>query len=708
MTGKKPQKSEFCRGPVEAIMIEECRYMANQSKPIHALLHPYTGPLDSVDFTLAKKSEYLPAVQEAIARAKVNIEALVSQKEAPNFANTIVALEQVAEEFEAVGSVFHNLLGTIGDDDYNKIASELAPLESQFGSDLMLDSRIFDRVSAVYKNRAQENLSIEQLMLLDKTYKSYVRNGVALPDDKKAELRKISEEMSVLATKFSENALKSTNAFELHVTDVNEITGLPETALEAAQEVAKTKGKDGYVFTLQMPSYMPLLTYCENRAIREKVWRAYASRSAEGEFDNRAIIKRISVLRHQRAELLGYASHADFVLEQRMAKNPATVHAFLGRVLAAAKPKALQELQELKDFAKKQGLVGELKPWDTAFYSEKLKQERYSLDDEMLRPYFQLENVIEGIFEHAKRLYGLKFKVRPDIQGYHPEVKVFEVRRESTDEFVSLLYTDFHPRTTKRGGAWMSTFRDQGLYDGKIRRPLVIVVCNFTPSTPTKPSLLTFDEVLTMFHEFGHALHGMLSKCHYRSVSGTNVFWDFVELPSQVFENWVYNKESLDLYAKHYKTGELIPESYIDRIMASARFQAAMACVRQVSLSTLDMAWHTRNNELVDDVESFESHVTRDAILLPKEPGSVVSTAFSHIFSGGYSSGYYSYKWAEVLDADAFEYFKEKGLFDAEVANKFRENILERGGTEDPMELYKKFRGREPDPDALLRRDGLI
>lgn len=673
-----------------------------------SLLFPYTGPLDSVDFGVAKKADYLPALEEGITLAKAKVEALVGQSEAPTFANTILKLEEVSEELEAVQTIFHNLVGTEGDEDYHKLAAQLAPIETKFATDLMLDDRIFARVSAVYQNRAQENLTTEQLMLLEKTYKAYVRNGVALPEAQKATLRKVNEELSVLGTKFSENALKATNAFELSVTDASEIPGLPESALEAAQVAAKAKGKEGYLFNLQQPSFMPFVTYCENRGLREKLWRAMTSRASVGELDNRAVLRRIAVLRHQRAELLGYPSHADFVLEQRMAKNPAAVQNFLDRLLAKAKPKALEELQELKDFAASQGLVGDLKPWDTAFYSERLKQDRYSLDEEQLRPYFKLENVIDGVFEHARRLYGLTFKLRSDVSVYHPEVKAYEVRRAKNDEFVALLYTDFHPRATKRGGAWMSTFREQGLYQGAVRRPLVTVVCNFTPSTPTKPSLLSFDEVLTMFHEFGHALHGMLSQCHYRTIAGTNVFWDFVELPSQIFENWVYTKESLDLFARHYKTGELMPQEYIDRIDAASRFQAAMGCVRQISLGTLDMAWHTQNTEHIDDVEHFETSVTKETVLLPKEPGTLTSPVFSHIFAGGYSSGYYSYKWAEVLDADAFEYFEERGLFDQNVADKFREFILERGGSEDPMALYKKFRGREPDPDAVLRRDGLI
>jgi peptidyl-dipeptidase Dcp len=673
-----------------------------------SLLYPFTGPHDSVDFSVAQKSEYLNAIKQGIEMAKEAVESLVSQKDPPSFANTIVALEQLSEPLEAAQSIFHNLSSTEADDDYHKIAQELAPIESKFGTDLMLDSRIFDRVKAVYENRAKENLNTEQLKLLEKTYKAYVRNGVALPEAQKSELRKINEELSVLGAKFSENALKATNAFELHITNVSEIPGLPESVLEAAAEAAKERSKQGYVFTLQMPSYIPFLTYCENRKLREAVWRAAAGRASSGDLDNRGHLKRIAVLRHQRAQLLGYKSHADFVLELRMAKKPDSVFSFLDRLLKAAKPRAMAELEELKDFAKGLGFTETFKPWDVAFYSEKLKQAKYQLDDEMLRPYFKLENVINGVFEHAKRLYGLTFKAREDIPGYNPEVKVYEVRRESDGSFISLLYADFHPRATKRGGAWMTSFREQGLYAGAVRRPLVAIVCNFTKSTPTKPSLLSFDEVLTMFHEFGHALHGMLSQCEYRSVSGTNVYWDFVELPSQIFENWVYEKESLDLFARHYESGELIPKEYIDRIKASAKFQGAMACVRQVSLATLDMAWHSKDPSSVDDVENFEDVVTKDAQLMPKEPGSLTSPSFSHIFAGGYSSGYYSYKWAEVLDADAFELFKERGIFDSSVATLFRENVLERGGSEDPMDLYKKFRGREPDPDALLRRDGLI
>ncbi|MNS82062.1 Oligopeptidase A [compost metagenome] len=450
------------------------------------------------------------------------------------------------------------------------------------------------------------------------------------------------------------------------------------------------------------------MTYASNRALREKIWRANGSKAYKGEFDNQANVLKIVSLRAQRSEILGYGTHADFVLAERMAKNPATVMEFLNKLLKASREAGLRDVKEVAEFAKKMDGLQEIMPWDFAYYSEKLKEAKYAFNEEDLRPYFKLENVVAGVFEHARKLYGLTFKEAPAIPVYHPEVKAYEIFEEKSGKYMGLFYTDYFPRETKKGGAWMTQFRGQGLTDGKLKRPHVSIVCNFTKPTPTKPSLLTYDEVRTLFHEFGHALHGMLSDVTYRSLSGPNVYWDFVELPSQIMENWVGEKEGLDIFARHYETNEPMPATLIEKLKAAQKFQAGYASCRQLQFGLMDMAWHSTDPKQIKDVDAFEEEVTRGTRLFPKVEGINNSCSFSHIFAGGYSAGYYSYKWAEVLDADAFEYFKEKGLFNVEVAQKFKDKILSKGGTEHPMELYKRFRGREPDPNALLRRDGLI
>ena len=683
--------------------------MKNSSPTHNPLLQTFTNYDQSVPFSKIKVEHYLPALDSALEIAREKLQALKTSNAIADFNNTILALETCSDSLERMMSIFSNLETAEAGEDHRLLAKDIYPKLSTFQSDLSLDPELFKRVKAVYDNRTNLNLDLEKNRLLEKTYLSFVRNGALLSASEKEKLRKIDQELSVLAPQFSENVLQATNAFEVIVSDPKEVEGLPEGALEAAQMSAEAKGHKGkWLFNLQAPSYIPVLTFAKNRNLREKMSKAYGSRSFNDAFDNQENIKKTVQLKYQRAQLLGFKTHADYVLAERMAKDTATVKQFLQKLLKASKKAAQHDLVEVKEFAMKTYCLKEIQPWDFAYYSEKLKEEKYSFNEESLRPFFKLENVVTGVFEHARKLYGLAFSERTDIEVYHPDVKVYEVKEEKSGKYISLFYTDFFPRETKKGGGWMTTYRDQGIMFDEVRRPHVSIVCNFTKPTTTKPSLLSYDEVRTLFHEFGHALHGMLSDCTYRSVSGTNVYWDFVELPSQIMENWASEKEGLDVFAKHYENNTLIPADLVVKIKASQKFQAGWMSLRQLQFAMMDMAWYTTDPNTITDVDLFESLATAETRLLPKIPGTNASCSFSHIFAGGYSAGYYSYKWAEVLDADAFEYFKEKGLFNPEVAKKFKENILSRGGTEHPMELYKKFRGREPDPNALLRRDGLI
>lgn len=673
------------------------------------LLMPFTAKDQAVPFDQIKVEHYLPALDEAITLAKSNIAKIKANSATPDFENTIVALETVSEKADVIATIYGNLESAHSDDAFQALATEIYPKLTALASDVALDEEIFKRVKTVYDNRNSMKLTAEQTRLLEKTYLSFVRNGALLSPEQKETLRQIDQEMSVLGPKYSENVLKATNSFEMFLDKHEDVAGIPEGVLEGAAAAAEAKGKKGqWFFNLQIPSYLPFMTYANNRALREKMSKAYSSRAFGGEFDNQEIVKKIVTLRAKRANLLGFKTHAEFVLAERMAKDPGTVATFLQKLLKASKAAGQKDVSEVFEFAAKLDAIPELKPWDFGYYSEKLKEEKYAFNEEDLRPYFKLENVVDGVFTHAKQLYGLTFKENKDIPVYHPEVKAYEIYEEKSGKYMGLFYTDFFPRETKKGGAWMTQFRGQGLIGGELKRPHVSIVCNFTKPTPTKPSLLTYDEVRTLFHEFGHALHGMLSDVTYQSLSGPNVYWDFVELPSQIMENWAGEKEGLDLFARHYETNEPMPEDLIKKLKASQQFQAGYASCRQLQFGMLDMAWHTADPSLIKDVDAFEEMATAETRLFPKVPGTNSSVSFSHIFAGGYSAGYYSYKWAEVLDADAFEYFKEEGLFSPEVARKFKEFILSKGGTEHPMDLYKKFRGREPDPNALLRRDGLI
>lgn len=678
------------------------------------LLIPSTLPHGAFPFDRLEKVHYSPALEEAIRLAKEKLERIKASTDTPNFENTILALETCSEEVGRVSSIFGNLLGSNSDEELQAMARDLSPRFADFSSDVLLDSKLFARVKSVWENREKLGLKGEELRLSEKAYKDFVRNGGLLNDEAKEKLRAIDQELSRLGPEFSDNVLKATNAFKMILRDRSELEGLPESMVEAAAQAAKDAGEESaWLFSLHAPSYVPFMMYSSRRELREKMWRAYNSRSFRDSHDNESIAKKIAELRYERAKVLGYKTHAHFVLEERMAENPEKVTAFLDRLFAKARPAAERDVKDVGTLKKELTGHADLKPWDYSYFSEKLKMRLHQLDQEQLRPYFKLESVVEGVFEHARRLYGLKFKEVSGVPVYHPDVRTYEVTDEETGRYIGLFYADFFPRESKRGGAWMSAFQEQGLQSGRIQRPHITIVCNFTKPTATKPSLLTFEEVSTLFHEFGHALHGLLSDCTYVSLAGTNVYWDFVELPSQIMENWALEKEALDLFAVHYQTGEKIPKELTDKIRAAAKFQSGYASIRQIQFGLLDMAWHGRpwdanTKKEAEDIAAFERHVVQRTSVLPPVDGTNSSCSFSHIFAGGYSAGYYSYKWAEVLDADAFELFKEKGLFNREVSMKFRDVILSQGGTRHPMELYKLFRGREPDPDALLRREGLI
>ncbi len=670
---------------------------------------PFQTPYNTAPFSKIKNEDYLPAFKTAIEKARAEIDAIVNNSEEPTFANTIEALDYSGEELDRISSIFFNLNSAETNDHIQKTAQEVSPLLSEFSNDITLNENLFKRVKFVYDSKDNLELTTEQETLLDKKYKGFARNGANLEDDKKDRLREIDKELSQLKLKFGENILAETNAFEMHLTQESDVAGLPEGAKEAAKQLATSKGKDGWLITLDYPSYIPFMTYADNRELREKLSKAFGSKGFKGDtLDNQNNVLKIVELRHERAQLLGYKTHADFVLEERMAKSPSNVQTFLNDLLNKAKPAALNEFENLQKFAYELDGLEQLQKWDSAYYSEKLKKKLFDLDDEQLKPYFKLENVIEGAFTVANKLFGLHFKENTEIDKYHGDVMTYEVL-DDAGELVSIFYADFHPRAGKRNGAWMTSYKSQMIKEGENHRPHVSIVCNFTKPTPTKPSLLTFNELTTLFHEFGHALHGMLANTTYPSLSGTSVHWDFVELPSQVLENWCYEEETLKLFATHYETGEVIPMELIEKIKASATFHEGMQTLRQLSFGLLDMAWHSGESpETITSVKEFEQNTFADTNLYPEVAENCMSTAFAHIFQGGYSSGYYSYKWAEVLDADAFEYFKEEGIFNKTVAQKFRAYVLSQGGTEDPMTLYKRFRGREPQPDALLKRAGLL
>ena len=670
-------------------------------------MNPLLQDFNTPPFSKISNTDFKPAIKKAIEIAKAEIDKIINNSEEANFKNTTVALDFTGEKLNRITSIFFNLNAAETNDEIQKIAQEVSPWLTAFKNDITLNEDLFKKVKSVFDNRETLNLTPEQAMLLDKQYKSFARNGANLNEPDKIKLREIDTQLSTFSLKFGENVLAETNAFEMHLTDENDLAGLPDSVRESAREVAKSKEKKGWVFTLDYPSYVPFLTYAENRELRKKMAIAAGKKAFQNnEFNNEKIVLEIVNLRHQRANLLGYKTHAHFVLEERMAESPEKVIEFSNNLLKKAKPAAIKEFENLENYAKKIDKIDQLQKWDGAYYSEKLKKELFDLDQELLKPYFKLENVIAGVFTIANRLYDLNFEETSDLDKYHEDVKTYRVT-DNNGKFISIFYADFHPRKGKRNGAWMTSYKAQQIKNKINERPQVSIVCNFTKPTETKPSLLTFNEVTTLFHEFGHALHGMLADTTYGSLSGTSVSWDFVELPSQILENWCYEKEALELFAKHYKTGEVIPMKYIEKIKESASFHEGMQTLRQLSFGLLDMKWHGQNPSKIVSIKEFENEAFATTKLYPDVIENSMSTAFSHIFQGGYSAGYYSYKWAEVLDADAFEYFLEKGIFNKEVASKFKENILSKGGTEKPMSLYKRFRGKAPKPEALLKRAGL-
>ncbi len=672
------------------------------------LLSSFTGPFNTAPFSEISTAHFQPAFIAAIEEAKKEIEA-IKLESLPTYENTVEALEKSGKHLGILSALFFNLNSAETNAELQGLAHEISPLLTAHANDVLLDQELFQRIAQVYEQKESLSLTAEQSTLLEKTYKSFVRNGAQLGAADAETLRKIDQELAQLSLQFGEHVLAETNRF-LHLVDQkSELEGLPQGALEAAAQLAEEKGHAGnWAFSLDYPSYIPVITYAKNRDLRKTLFMAFNTKCAKGdELDNQEIIKQLVTLRHRRAQLLGYESHANFTLEERMAKSPETVFEFLNSLLEKAKPKAKLDVEEVAALAKKLDQLEALEKWDFTYYSELLKKEKYAFDEEELRPYFSLENVISGVFATASRLFGLRFVPNSEIPVYHPEVTAYEVY-DRENQFLSVFYADFFPRPGKRNGAWMTSYRGQFQENGIDYRPHVSIVCNFTKPTKTSPSLLTFNEVTTLFHEFGHALHGMLARGVYESLSGTSVFWDFVELPSQIFENWCYEKECLDLFARHYQTGEPIPSTLVEKIKKSANFQQGYMTLRQLSFSLLDMAYHSQDPSQIEDIKTFEKEVLKATELLPSVENTRISTSFSHIFQGGYSSGYYSYKWAEVLDADAFELFQEKGVFDSKTAVSFEKNILSAGGTEHPSLLYARFRGREPKPDALLKRSGLV
>ncbi|NRA93599.1 MAG: M3 family metallopeptidase, partial [Psychroserpens sp.] len=623
---------------------------------MNILERPFDTLFESAPFSEIKNEDYLPAFKLAIASAKKEIDAIVSNPESPSFENTVEALDFSGQQLDRISSIFFNLNSAETNAEIQQIAQEVSPLLSEFSNDIILNEDLFKRIKSVYESRDQLNLNTEQMTLLEKKYKSFSRNGANLEDDKKNRLREIDKSLSKLKLKFGENVLAETNKFEMLLTNPKDLSGLPEGAIEAAKQLAESKNKDGWLITLDYPSYIPFMTYADNRDLRKQLALAAGAKAFKGDaLDNQQNVLEIANLRHERANLLGYDTHAHFVLEERMAKSPQKVESFLNDLLEKAKPAAQREFDNLQAFAKELDGVEQLEKWDGAYYSEKLKQKLFDLDDEQLKPYFKLENVIDGVFTISERLYDLRFEEIDTIDKYHEDVLTYKVT-DTKGNLVSIFYADFFPRPGKRNGAWMTVYKPQYVLNGDNSRPHISIVCNFTKPTKSKPSLLTFNEVTTLFHEFGHALHGMLANTTYPSLSGTSVFWDFVELPSQVFENWCYEKEALELFANHYETGEVIPMELIKKIKASSTFHEGMQTLRQLSFGLLDMSWHNQDPSGITSVKDHELRAFANTKLYPDVAENCMSTAFSHIFQGGYSSGYYSYKWAEVLDADAFEY----------------------------------------------------
>ena len=670
----------------------------------------YNTPHGTVPFDQIKLEHYEPAIVEGMARQKAEIDAIINNPDEPTFANTVEPYELSGEMLERTTTVFGNQLSANTCDELQELANKLMPMLSEHENDISLNEQLYARIKKVYDNRANEQLNAEQQKLLEDIYIGFTRNGANLNDEQKATFREITKQLSLLSLQFSNNLLKETNDYQMHLTDKADLKGLPESAIEAARETAEEKGLEGWVFTLKAPSYSPFMTYAANRELRQQLYMAYNTRCThDNAQNNMEVVKQLANLRMQVAQLLGYKTYADYALERRMALDQTHVYKLLNDLLDAYTPTAHKEIEEVQALAQElEGNDFKLMPWDLGYYSHKLKERKFNLDNEKLRPYFELNNVKKGVFGLATRLYGITFKENKDIPVYHPDVNAYEVF-DKDGSFLAVLYTDFHPRAGKQGGAWMTSYKEQWIdrQTGENSRPHISLVMNFTKPTKDKPALLTHGEVNTFLHEFGHSLHGMFANTTYKSLSGTSVFWDFVELPSQFMENYAVEKEFLHTFARHYKTGELLPDELVQSIIDSQNFNVAYACLRQVSFGLLDMAWYTRQEAFNGDVEAYERKAWEKAQVLPQVENTCMSVQFSHIFAGGYAAGYYSYKWAEVLDADAFALFKQNGIFDSSTAASFRENILSKGGTEHPMTLYKRFRGQEPTIDALLIRNGI-
>lgn len=676
------------------------------------LLKHFNTAYQLAPFDKIKPQHYLEGIENALEAATEEVQQIVANKDAPTFENTIEALERVGERLQRNATLLFNLNAAETTDEIQGIAQKVSPMLSTFSSEVKQNEQLFHRVEAVYNEMDHLHLATEEEKLLKETYLDFVRRGVKLDEEKKTRFKEIAILLSKHSLQFSENVLAETNEYELIIEKEDDLRGLPADVIARAASLAKERNKSGaWIFTLQAPSYLPFMEHADNRALREKLYKAYMSKCIKGDArDNQETILQMVQLRAAMAGLLGYESYAAYVLEQRMAEKPDKVIDFLSMLLEKSLPKARHEVQEIKDFMKEQGYTHALERWDWAYFSEKLRKERYDLDDELVKPYFQLEGVLEGVFKTTEKLYGLRFLKNEELPTYHEDVSAYEVMDEK-NEVIALFLADFFPRKGKRGGAWMTAYRNQKKEAGQRVIPHVSIVCNFTPSTPGDPSLLTFEQVRTLFHEFGHALHGMLADTTYASLSGTSVSWDFVELPSQIMENWCYEKECLDLFARHYQTGEQMPATLILKIRQAATYHEAYATVRQISFALLDMAWHHLSEEeaqKINDVMAFEQSAFAATELFPAVEGTNMSVQFSHIFSGGYAAGYYSYKWAEVLDADAFSLFQTHGIFDKQTAASFREHILSKGGTEHPMTLYKKYKGATPDISHLLKRAGLV
>lgn len=670
-------------------------------------LTDFDTPHGTVPFHLIRTEHFEPAILQGMESHDREIDAIIDNPAEPDFGNTIVALEKSGSLLNRVTTVFGNLLSAETSDEMQAIAERVMPQLSEHSNNITLNEKLFARIKHVYDTTDRDAMDTEDRMLLQTTYDGFIRSGANLTPEQKEQFRRISSELSVLTLRFSQNNLKETNQYEFPL-EADQLEGLPESALNAYAQTAKEKGKEGYIVTLQAPSYVPFMKYSRHRELRQQLYMAYNTQCThDNEYNNLEIVKKLVNLRLERARLLGFETAADYVLTRRMAENSENVYRLLDQLLEAYSPTAHREVEEVQALAQElEGKDFELMPWDWAYYSEKLKEKKFQLNEEALRPYFELNRVIEGVFGLATRLYGITFRENKDIPVYHPDVKAYEVS-DKDGSYLAVLYTDFHPRASKRSGAWMTSYKEQWKDENGNSRPHISVTMNFTKPSADKPALLTFSEVNTFLHEFGHALHGMFADTTYQSLSGTNVYWDFVELPSQIMENFAIEKEFLNTFAKHYETGADIPEDLIQRLTDASNFNVAYACLRQLSFGLLDMAWYTRTEPFEGDVRSYEKEAWKKAQVLPDIPETCMTVQFSHIMAGGYSAGYYSYKWAEVLDADAFSLFQEKGIFHTETANSFRENVLSKGGTEHPMVLYKRFRGKEPGIDALLKRNGI-